>query len=318
MYYGLTMSNLPKIVIILGPTASGKTDLGIALAREFGGEIINADSRQVYKEMDIATAKPPKDVESKKGEYLVNGIAHHLMDIIKPSKEFSLADFKEKANGAIADILSRGKLPIVVGGTGLYIWSLVENLDIPKVAPNKKLRKGLEEKPLSELVKLLQNIDPDSAKKVDLKNPRRVLRALEVAISTGESFVSQTTKSQPLYDILQIGISCPRETLFERINARVDAQIQNGLEEETKKLAKKYPWHLPSMSGIGYRQLGAYLRSECDLKQAIERIKIDTRHYAKRQMTWFARDKKIQWVEKDVLVRAKKLTGDFVNKKQGV
>lgn len=308
----MNSDSLPQIIVILGPTASGKTDLGVALAREFNGEIINADSRQVYKDMDIATAKSPKDADSKKGEYLVEGIAHHLIDIVKPNKNFSLSDFKEKANAAIIDILARGKLPIVVGGTGLYVWTLVDNLDIPKVAPNKKLRQSFKDKPLAELVKLLNHVDPLSAKKVDLKNPRRVLRALEVAISAGDSFVSQTTKSKPLYNVLQIGLNWPRKELYNRINARVDKQIAEGLEEEVKKLAKKYPWHLPSMSGIGYKQLCGYLRGECDLKQAIERVKIDTRHYAKRQETWFKRDKRIKWIEKNDLQKSRELVRKFL------
>lgn len=312
MYYCENMIKLPKIIVILGPTASGKTDLSIALAREFNGEIINADSRQVYKEMDVATAKPPKDSTCKRGEFCVQGVPHHLMDIIKPNKEFSSAHFKEQASAAVEDVLGRGKLPIVVGGTGLYIWALVDNLDIPKVAPNKKLRRSFQDKSLAELVKLLNHVDPLSAKKVDLKNPRRVLRALEVAISSGDSFVTQTTKSKPRYDFLQIGLNWPREELYARINTRVDKQIADGLEEETKKLAKKYPWHLPSMSGIGYKQMGGYLRGEYNLKQAIERIKIDSRHYAKRQETWFKRDKRIKWVEKNDLKQARKLVEEFL------
>lgn len=314
---------LPKIVVILGPTASGKTDLGIALAKEFSakggpasggnGEIINADSRQVYKEMNIATAKPSKDAICKRGEYCVGGVPHHLIDIVSPNQEFSLADFKIKAEKAITDIVARGKLPIIVGGTGLYIWALTDNLNIPKIAPNKKLRAGLGKKPLAELVKLLRNIDPASAAKVDLKNPRRVLRALEVAISSGDSFVAQTTKSQPKYITLLVGLNWPRAELVERINKRVDMQIARGLVEETKKLSQKYSWTLPSMSGIGYKQLRPYLEGKSSLAEAVERIKIDTRQYSKRQMTWFKRDKKIKWIEKNNIKEAKELVKGFIN-----
>jgi tRNA dimethylallyltransferase len=246
--------------------------------------------------MDVATAKPHKDVGCKKGEYVFQGITHHLMNIVKPNERFTLSDFKERASLVIADILSRGKLPIVVGGTGLYIWSLVDNLDIPKVKPNIKLRKSFDKKTLDELVKLLKNIDQATAKKIDLKNRRRVIRALEVAISSGESFVAQTTKSAPLYDVLQIGIKCDREKLYQNINSRIDQQMQSGLVEETKKLAKKYSWDLPSMSSIGYKQIGSYLRGEMSLADAVERFKRDTRRYAKRQETWFKRDKRIVWI----------------------
>lgn len=294
-------NNLPKIVVILGPTASGKTDLAIALAKKFNGEIINADSRQVYKKMDIGTAKPPgKWEKTADGKvFLVEGVPHHLMDILDPGDDFTLADFKERAQAAITDILARGRLPLIVGGTGLYVWTLIDNLDIPRVPPNKKLRKELEKKTLPELVALLKKLDPEHAETVDLKNPRRVLRALEVIIWSGESFAAQKTKSPPCYEALQIGISWPREELFARINARVDKQMADGLLTEAKKLAKqKYGWNLPSMTGIGYRQMGYFLRGEMPLPAAVEVLKRDTRRYAKRQLTWFKRDARIKWIDK--------------------
>jgi tRNA dimethylallyltransferase len=188
----------------------------------------------------------------------------------------------------------------------------VDNFDIPKVAPNKKLRKGLEEKTLEELVILLKKIDEQSAKAIDLKNRRRVLRALEDAITNGESFVSQKTKSSPLYDSLQIGLEWPREELYERINKRVDIQMSDGLLEEAKHLAKKYPWSLPSMSSIGYKQLGGFLRGERDLAESIEQIKKDTRNYAKRQMTWFKRDERIKWVKKNDSQTAAHIVREFI------
>lgn len=307
-------NNLPKVIFIVGPTASGKTALSILLSKKFNGEIVNADSRQVYQEMDIATAKPKRDASrQKKNEYVYQGVVHHLVDIIKPSKRFTLSDFKEQANVVISDILARGKLPIVVGGTGLYIWSLVDNLDIPKVEPNIKLREGFDLKTLEELVKLLKNIDPETVKKIDIKNRRRVLRALEVAISSGESFVAQTTKSEPLYNSLQIGIKCDREKLYENINKRIDQQMLFGLVEETKKLATRYRWELPSMSSIGYKQIGNYLRGEMSLEAAVEIFKRDTRRYAKRQETWFKRDKRIVWIAPDDLAVAQKSIAKFLN-----
>lgn len=302
------MNSLPKIVVILGPTASGKTDLGIALAKKFNGEIISADSRQVYKKMSIGTAKPEGKWTKDKSAYVVEGIPHFMMDIVDPGTDFSLADFKTQAISHINDILRRGKLPIIVGGTGLYIWALVDNLDIPKVEPHKKLRQEMEKEPLSKLVAQLKKIDPESAKQIDLNNPRRVLRALEVFITSGESFFKQRTKSDPLYDALEIGINPPRAELYKRIGARVDQQIKDGLVEEVTKLVKqKYGWNLPSMSGIGYKQIGYFLRGEKTLPEAIEILKRDTRRYAKKQMTWFKRDNRIHWLDKPNIKEAEKL-----------
>lgn len=288
----------PKIIVILGSTATGKTDLGLSLAKKYNGEIISADSRQVYKKMDIGTAKTMGEWKKDGKVYLVDSIPHHLIDIVNPDADFSLADFKELAIDSINDILKRGKVPIVVGGTGLYIWALVDNLDIPKAQPDDKLRKELEVKPIAELVGMLVEKDPESAQKIDLKNPRRVIRALEVVMTTGQSFFDQRTKSNPLFEALQIGLDVPKEELFKRINERVDKQIATGLVEEVKQLVGGgYGWDLPSMSGIGYRQIGLYLRGEATLAEATEILKQDTRQYAKRQMTWFKRDKRIQWVK---------------------
>lgn len=285
---------LSKIIIILGPTGSGKTELGIAVAKKLNGEIISADSRQIYRQMDIGTAKPKG--EWKNGAYIVNGVLHYLMDIINPDKNFTVADFKEQATLQIQDILKRKKLPIIVGGTGLYIWAVVDNLDIPKVAPSMDLRKELEKKTQPELIEMLKQVDPESAGKIDLKNPRRVLRALEVVMVSGESFFKQRKKQAPLYNAQEFGIKISREELYKRINARVDQQIKDGLVEEVKNLAKKYSWDLPSMSGIGYKQIGYYLRGEMTLEQAIELLKRDTRRYAKRQLTWFKKDQRIKWI----------------------
>jgi tRNA dimethylallyltransferase len=288
------MNASPKIIAIVGPTASGKTEMSLALAEKFNGEIVNADSRQVYRGMDIGTAKEKPDDE--KSDYFVRGIRHHLIDIVNPNEEFTLAHYKKFAFEAIDDILSRGKLPIVVGGTGLYVRTIVDNPDIPAVAPDLKLRVELEKKNLSELSAMLKKIDPKTAEKIDMKNPRRVIRAIEVAMS-GESFLDLQNKFNPRYNALQIGMSVEREELNKRINARVDKQIEDGLAEEVKKLAQKYDWKLPAMSGIGYKQVGLYLRGEIFLPEAIEMIKRDTRRYAKRQMTWFQKDERIKWVK---------------------
>jgi len=288
------MNGLPKIAVILGPTGSGKTDLGIEVAKKYNGEIISADSRQVYRQMNIGTAKPKG--EWKNGAYFVDGVPHYLMDIIDPDENFTVVDFKERAITRIDDILKRGKLPIIVGGTGLYISSIVDNLDIPKVAPDAALRTELERKNPDELAQMLKEIDPESSAKIDLKNSRRVLRALEVAMVSGESFFEQRRKQAPIYEAHEFGINLSREELYRRLDARVDRQIKDGLIDEVKDLSQKYSWDLPSMSGIGYKQIGYYLRGEMTLEQAIETLKRDTRRYAKRQKTWFKRDKKIIWI----------------------
>jgi len=294
------MNNLPKIIAVLGPTASGKTDLGIFLAKKFNGEVVNFDSRQIYTQMNIATAKPVGHWEEVDGRkvFSVEGVPHHLMDFVDPGSAYSLSDFKRDAFVMIDNILSRGKLPILVGGTGLYFWGVIDNLDLTETPPDLELRSELEKKTLEEQVELLQEKDPESAALVDLKNPRRVLRALEVVLSTGKSFVASQGKSNPRYNVLQLGVTLDREVLNTRIDQRVDKQMEMGLLEEIKQLAQKYSWELPSMSSIGYRQIGYFLKGEMSLGEAVEILKRDTRRYAKRQMTWFKRDQRIVWLQK--------------------
>ncbi len=306
--------SLPKVVAVIGPTASGKTDLGIFLAKKFNGEVVNFDSRQVYTKMNIGTAKPKGEWQEVEGRkiYLVEDVAHYLMDFVDPGTDYSLANFKEDAFRTIDNILSRGKLPILVGGTGLYFWGVIDNLDLTKTEPNKELRIELERKTPLELIEMLKEKDPESAALIDLKNPRRVLRALEVVLSTGESFVSRRGKSDPRYNVLQIGLLWPREVLNTRIDQRVEQQIRDGLVEETKKLAEEYSWKLPSMSGIGYRQIGYFLRGEMSLEEATEVLKRDTRQYAKRQMTWFKRDQRISWIDGPDEVKAEELASAFL------
>lgn len=304
--------NLPKIVVVVGPTASGKTDLGLALAKKFNGEIISADSRQVYKKMDVGTAKPKG--RWQKGVYMVEGVPHYGMDTIQPDQEFTLADFKALATKCMQGIIGRKKIPIIVGGTGLYVWSLIDNLDIPHVAPNLELRNELEKKSLPELVTMLEKLDPETCVKIDVRNPRRVLRALEVVISSGQSFFAQRTKSEPLFEALQIGIEIPKEELYQRIDLRVDKQVADGLLPETEELVRLgYSWNLPSMSSIGYKQMGYYIKGEMSLREALDRLKGDTQKYAKRQMTWFKRDKRIVWVKNTNLNSVVDLVKDFLS-----
>lgn len=307
---------LPKVIVILGPTASGKTDLSLRLAKKFNGEVVSVDSRQIYKKMIIGTVQPKgKWRKFEEGSaYVVDGVRHYLMNIVDPGRELSSAQYRELAIEHINDILRRGRVPFLVGGTGMYIWAIIDNLDIPRVPPNKKLRRSLEVKPAKELVLLLKKLDPIAAVTIDLNNPRRVLRALEVAILSGESLVEKRGQLPPLFSALQIGVTRDRQVLYQRIATRVQEQIGEGLVEETRKLMRqKYGWQLPSMSGIGYRQMGMYLRGECTLDEAADLLRRDTCRYAKRQMTWFKRDKRIRWIDGDETPVVEKLVSDFLS-----
>jgi len=293
-------SKLPKIVAIVGPTASGKTDWSLRIAQKFNGEIISADSRQIYKYMDIGTAKVPGEWKRNgvRRSYFVEGIVHHLIDFLNPGKTFTLAEFRDKALKYAKLAIKHNKLPMIVGGTGLYVQAVLDNYEIPRVNANKKLRTSLEEKTHEELMLLLQQMDPESAKHIDPLNKRRIIRALEVCILTGEQFSSMKKKGEPLFDVLIIAPKVDRELLHERISLRVDGMIEMGLEKEIRNLLKqKYSWNLTSMNGIGYRQMRSYIEGEETLEEAKEKLKRDTRRFARRQMTWFRRDKRIQWVE---------------------
>jgi len=290
---------LPKIIVILGPTASGKTELGIQLARQYNGEIISADSRQVYRDMDIGTAKPDGEWrrEGLRRYLYIDGIKHHLMDFLNPGKRFAAAEFRDLAVKYAKMILKEGKVPVVVGGTGLYISTLIDNFSIPRVEANEKLRRSLEEKSLEQLFTLLQTMDEEAAKKIDRQNKRRLIRALEVCILTGEKFSQLKRKGDPLFDALQIGLLVERDVLSARIEKRVDTMVKRGLVKEIQiLLKKKYSWSLPSMSGIGYREFRGYFEGTDSLDNAVERLKKDSRQYAKRQMTWFRRDHRIKWI----------------------
>lgn len=316
------MISKPKIIIIVGPTASGKTGLSLELAKHFNGEIISADSRQVYREMNIGTAK----VEGLKSkvkildcgcDFSAEGIPHHLIDIINPDQDFSVADFKERAEICIQEIIKRQKVPFIVGGTGLYIWSLIDDLDIPQVPPNEELRQALEKKPLKELITILEKINPEAIKKIDVKNSRRLIRSIEITLAEKNRDVLSVSsiKKKENYDFLQLGIKIPQVELYHRIDERIEEQIKQGLIEEVKKLSEKYSFDLPSMSGIGYRQIGYYLQGEMSLDEAVKRLKLDTHHYAKRQMTWFKRDQRIQWLENADIKTTEALIERFLGEK---
>lgn len=291
---------LPKLIVILGPTASGKTEFAVKLAKKFNGEIINADSRQIYIGMDIGTAKPYKiknDSVKSKNILIYKNIPHYLIDIITPNETFTLSQYQELAKKSIEDIINRNKTPFLVGGTGLYIQSIVDNLKIPEVPPNEKIRWQLEKLNNKQLLNKLKKLDPKTFQVIDKNNKRRIIRALEVCLVTGKPFSKLKRKGKQIFNTLQIGIDVPRNVLYRRIDKRVEKMIARELVKEVKKLNKKYPFKLPAMSGIGYKEFESYFNKKISLKQTIDLIKKNTRGYAKRQMTWFKKDKRIQWIK---------------------
>lgn len=292
-------AQLPRIVCVVGPTSSGKTALGIRLAKEFNGEIVNADARQRYTHFSIGTGKPigMRGTFEGRRAFLVEGVPHYLMDFLDPKVQMTAAEWRESALTAVKGITERKHLPIVVGGTGLYIRSLVDNFSFPKVEAKPHLREAFEKKSLEELAALLVKLDPDAAQAVDLKNPRRVIRALEVVTFTGKPFTAQKKLGKPIVDAFQIGIKWPRETLNKRIDETIEEMIDAGWIDEIREvIAKGIPLDAPAMTSIGYRELLAYIRGQKTLDDAIAMCKMAVHRYAKRQETWFRRDKRIHWV----------------------
>jgi tRNA dimethylallyltransferase len=283
-----------RIIAIVGPTATGKSALAIQLALVLGSEIVSADSRQVYRYMDIGTAKPNREDRAK--------VPHHLIDIITPNEDFTLATYQELAFEAIADIQRRGKLALLVGGSGLYVRAVTGGLSIPKVAPDPELRRKLEERAAQEgyqvLYSELQKADPAAAEKIDPRNVRRVIRALEVCMTAGVPF-SQLKQSSPEVPVLTIGLTTERADLYKRIDSRVDDMIERGLVDEVKWLLDRgYSPELPAMSGLGYKQIVAHLKREISLEETIQHIKYETHRFARHQYAWFRlKDERIHWFD---------------------
>lgn len=276
------MIQLPLISII-GPTASGKSALAVRLAKKFRGYIISADSRQVYEGMDIGTAKPTKAQQ--------RAVPHFMLDIVLPEQPFTVADYQRR----VFRILRRTKgLPFLVGGTGLYVDAILQNWKIPKGRLDSKLRQKLERESIHLLAKRLTRLDPKTAAIIDLRNKRRVIRALEVALAGG-SMIERKKRPFP-YRVLILGLNIPRSSIVKRINARVDDMMRKGLPDEVERLGQRYGWTSPAMSGIGYKELGQYLQGQRRLDDAVDRIKIATRQYAKRQMTWFRKTEGTHWI----------------------
>lgn len=302
---------LPKILVVCGPTCSGKTGVGIALAKAFNGEVIAADSRTVYREMEIGTAKPAADAGSTDFEIgtgimglfdrprVVEGVPHWGFDLVDPNETFTVSQFQEYADKKIQDILGRGKLPIVVGGTGLYIRAILDRPNFAGAAPNAELRSELDAMTDNDLLEEIAMRDPDAAASIDDRNRRRLVRALEILRTTGGTLAEHQEFGEPIYDALQIGMDVPREELYARIDQRVDDMIALGLVDEVRSIIAKHGADAQAMTGIGYRQIADFFAKKESLRDAVLRIKYDTHHYAKRQETWFRRDSRVQWVQKE-------------------
>ena len=294
------MNNQTKLplLVVAGPTASGKTRLGVELALRFNGEVISADSMQIYKKMNVGTAKAtPEEMK---------GVPHHMLDFLEPEQQFSVADFVEQASALIEDIVSRGKLPIVVGGTGLYISSLVDNLTFSPMPQSPQLREELKQKAAQQgndsLLEELRSFDPEAAEKLHANNLGRVIRAIEVYRLTGITMTETVKNSRNIpspYRLCMIALTAQdRQFLYDRIDRRVDIMVQQGVVEEAKEL-----YHLPLSStarqAIGYKEFDGYIEGTSSLEECVEKLKMETRRYAKRQLTWFRRDTRYHWLEID-------------------
>lgn len=289
----------PKVVVIVGPTASGKTALSIELAKRINGEIISSDSMQIYKDMDIGTAKVTKEE--------AQGIKHYLVDFVSPDKRYTVSDFKKDAEAAIKEILEKGKVPIVVGGTGLYVNSLIYGIEYQEMKIDEEYRNKLMQRagnPL-ELEKLWEeanNIDPDAMTKISKNDKKRIIRVLEIFKSTGKTKTEQEVLSKQKgidYDYKVFGISMDRQKLYDRINLRVDLMIEAGLEEEVRNLLNKYDEFPTAMQGLGYKEVKEYFDGILTRDEMIEKIKQESRRYAKRQLTWFRRNEETIWLDKE-------------------
>lgn len=289
----------PKVVVIVGPTASGKTALSIELAKRLDGEIISSDSMQIYKDMDIGTAKVTKEE--------AQGIKHYLVDFVSPDQRYTVSDFKKDAEAAIKEILEKGKVPIVVGGTGLYVNSLIYGIEYQDMKIDEEYRNELmnrAEDPV-ELEKMWNEanaIDPDAMQKISKNDKKRIVRVLEIFKSTGKTKTEHEILSRQKgveYDYKVFGISIDREKLYERINLRVDLMIEAGLEDEVRNLLNKYNEFPTAMQGLGYKEVKEYFDGILTREEMIEKIKQESRRYAKRQLTWFRRNEEIIWLDKE-------------------
>lgn len=287
----------PIVIVIAGPTASGKTALGVLLAKKIGGEVISADSMQIYKDMTIGTAKPiPEEMD---------GVPHHLIDFVSPDSRYSVADFKKDAEKKIEEILKKGKVPIVVGGTGLYIDTLIYGIEYPEIGIDEQLRKKLmkeaeTEEGLAKLYEQAKKIDEKAIEKVSRSDAKRIVRIIEIYNMTGKTkteIEAESRKKDVKYDFKVFAINMDREKLYERINLRVDLMMEAGLVKEVENLLNKYNKFPTAMQGLGYKEVVQYFNKELTENEMIEKIKQESRRYAKRQLTWFRKNKNIIWLD---------------------
>ena len=298
-------SRKQKLIVIVGPTASGKSELAVKIAKKFNGEIISADSRQIYQDLDIGTGKVPgrwiKNVPSKERplanwNFLYKGIPHHCIDFVSPKKTYNVAEFKKCAESAIADITARGKIPIVAGGTGFWIDTVVYDLNIPEVPPDNKLRGKLEKKSTRELLKLLIKLDPRRAKTIEQKNPRRLIRAIEIAKALGK--VPELKRSSP-YELLWIGVKPGDKVLHKKIHKRLLKRMREGIASEAKILRKKgLPWKRFYELGLEYKALADLLQKKLTAEETVIALEYAINDYARRQMVWFKKNKNIRWIRR--------------------
>lgn len=282
------------LLCILGPTGVGKTALALALAEALNGEIVSADSRQVYRGLNIGTGKPTPDQLAR--------VPHHLIDCVEPDQSYTLAEYQADAQTALAEIEARGRRPLLVGGTGLYVRAVTEGLKIPAVAPQPELRAQLEERAAREggaaLYAELQHIDPAAADKIDPRNVRRTIRALEVYLISGQKFSEAGATAAPLFAVRRIGLTLPREDLYRQVDQRIDGMIARGWLEEVRGLTRRYAEDLPALSSLGYPQMCAVLRGELSLAEAAVQIKHQTHRFIRQQYAWFRpRDPRIEWFD---------------------
>ncbi len=287
---------MDRLVAVVGPTGTGKSRLSIRLAQVFNGEIVNADSRQVYRHMDIGTAKPsPQELAL---------LSHHLYSIVDPDEDFSLGQYQKLAFEAIWDIIKRNKLPVLAGGTGQYVWAVLDGWEVPEVPPDLQFRQSLETRTPDELYELLLQVDPESAQRIDRRNIRRMVRAIEVHRQTQIPFSSLQRKKSPPFNSLIIGLTASRTELYRRVDKRVDHMMKQGFVAEVESLqARGYDLSLPSMYSVGYRQIGRHLKGELTIEEAVKQIKTETHRIIRHQYAWFRlSDKRIHWfdVEKEI------------------